>query len=570
MAGYAEGARQAQAERAADLASQKATWAAAQARAGAMVSQLASATEEYLAHFGPRDGVLTEQLIRAAFELAEAVVTCELRTSPDLAIEVAKRVLATLPTGPAVVRVNPGDEELLREAAGMLGTSRDAVTVMADPVVGPGGCIVTSGAKTVDARIEEALARARAALCSPADPLTSSYDGAAGYGAAGRDTGRGGTVSPAISLRERLDAAKAAARPRVTGRIRSVVGMSVTVEGVQAAIGEAVALYRPGGDLIAEVVAIDDDGLVCMPLGELSGIRSGATAEVAPGRLSVPVGEALRGRVVDALGRPIDGGPSLRGLPRVTTPGARRPTRCAGPWWTARCRSAYGPSTRWCPAAGASGWAYSRGQAWASRACLSMVARGTEADISVLALVGERGREVREMIEHDLGPTGLARRCRGRRHVRRARPDAPAGGPYRDADRRVVQGQRAPRRADDGQPHPLLHGPARGRAGRGRAAGNEGLPALGVRPAAPPPRARRCRRTGQHYRAVYRPRRRRRHERPHRRRLSFDPGRPHSAFPPVGYVRAFPQHRHPRVGFPCGAAGNDGRADRRRPPNSAG
>jgi flagellar assembly protein FliH len=185
MAGYAEGARQAQAERAADLASQKATWAAAQARAGAMVSQLASATEEYLAHFGPRDGVLTEQLIRAAFELAEAVVTCELRTSPDLAIEVAKRVLATLPTGPAVVRVNPGDEELLREAAGMLGTSRGAVTVMADPVVGPGGCIVTSGAKTVDARIEEALARARAALCSPADPLTSSYDGAAGYGAAG-------------------------------------------------------------------------------------------------------------------------------------------------------------------------------------------------------------------------------------------------------------------------------------------------------------------------------------------------------------------------------------------------
>ena len=64
--------------------------------------------------------------------------------------------------------------------------------------------------------------------------------------------------------------------------------MSVTVEGVQAAIGEAVALYRPGGDLIAEVVAIDDDGLVCMPLGELSGIRSGASAEVAPGRLRSP------------------------------------------------------------------------------------------------------------------------------------------------------------------------------------------------------------------------------------------------------------------------------------------
>jgi flagellar assembly protein FliH len=182
MAGYAEGARQAQAERAADLAAHKATWAAAQARAGALVSQLASATEGYVARFGPRDEVITEQLIRAAFELAEAVVTCELRTFPNLAIEVAKRVLATLPTGPAVVRVNPGDEQLLREAVGMLGGGRDAVTVMADPVVGPGGCIITSGARTVDARIEEALARARAAFCNPVDGSASSHDGAAGHG----------------------------------------------------------------------------------------------------------------------------------------------------------------------------------------------------------------------------------------------------------------------------------------------------------------------------------------------------------------------------------------------------
>jgi flagellar assembly protein FliH len=183
MAGYAEGARQAQAERAADLATQKATWAAAHARAGALVSQLASATEEYVSRFGPRDGVITEELVRAAFELAEAVVMCELRTSPDLALEVSKRVLATLPTGPAVVRVNPGDEPILREAASMLGGARDSVTVVADPNVGPGGCIVTSGAKTVDARIEEALNRARATFCSPGSTVRDSYEGAAGHGA---------------------------------------------------------------------------------------------------------------------------------------------------------------------------------------------------------------------------------------------------------------------------------------------------------------------------------------------------------------------------------------------------
>ena len=215
-------------------------------------------------------------------------------------------------------------------------------------------------------------------------------------------------MSPAISLRERLDAAKAAARPRVTGRIRSVVGMSVTVEGVQAAIGEAVALYRPGGDLIAEVVAIDDDGLVCMPLGELSGIRSGATAEVAPGRLSVPVGEALRGRVVDALGRPIDGGPSLRGLPRVTTPGTPpHPLRRA--MVDSQMPLGIRAIDTLVPCGRGQRMGIFAGSGVGKSSVLSMVARGTEADISVLALVGERGREVREMIEHDLGPTGLAR-----------------------------------------------------------------------------------------------------------------------------------------------------------------
>jgi flagellum-specific ATP synthase len=184
--------------------------------------------------------------------------------------------------------------------------------------------------------------------------------------------------------------------------------MSVTVEGVQAAIGEAVALYRPGGDLIAEVVAIDDDGLVCMPLGELSGIRSGATAEIAPGRLSVPVGEALRGRVVDALGRPIDGGPSLRGLPRVTTSGTPpHPLRRA--MVDSQMPLGIRAIDTLVPCGRGQRMGIFAGSGVGKSSVLSMVARGTEADISVLALVGERGREVREMIEHDLGPTGLAR-----------------------------------------------------------------------------------------------------------------------------------------------------------------
>jgi flagellar assembly protein FliH len=184
LAGYAEGARQAQAERAAELESQKNAWSANQARASALLGQLASATEQYVARFGPREAAMTEEVIAAAFELAAAVVGNELRSQPGRAIEVAKALLADLPTGPAIVRINPADEAMMTEAATALAaTRRDGLVVRADPAVGPGGCIVTSGATTVDARVEEALLRARAAFCEPnEDPDANVYQTAAGYG----------------------------------------------------------------------------------------------------------------------------------------------------------------------------------------------------------------------------------------------------------------------------------------------------------------------------------------------------------------------------------------------------
>ncbi len=163
MAGYAEGARQAQAETAADLAAHKAVHAAAQARAGALVSQLAGFAEEYLARCGARDVALTEQLTAAAFELAEAVVACELRLRPDRALQVAKAVLADLPTGPVVVRVHPEDERFMRDT--LAGAGDAGVTVVNDPAVGPGGCVVSCRGTTVDARVAEALRRARDAFC---------------------------------------------------------------------------------------------------------------------------------------------------------------------------------------------------------------------------------------------------------------------------------------------------------------------------------------------------------------------------------------------------------------------
>jgi flagellum-specific ATP synthase len=215
-------------------------------------------------------------------------------------------------------------------------------------------------------------------------------------------------VSTVISLQKRLDGAKQAAAPYSTGRVRSVVGMSVMVEGVEAAIGDAVTLARPSGELVAEVVAIDEDGLLCLALGDLNGIRAGATVELAPGRLTVPVGDALRGRVLDALGRPIDGGPSLRGLPRVATSGnPPHPLRRA--MVDSQLPLGVRVMDTLLPCGRGQRLGIFAGSGVGKSSLLSMIARGTEADVSVIALVGERGREVREMIEHDLGKEGMAR-----------------------------------------------------------------------------------------------------------------------------------------------------------------
>src|SRR5579875_1443527 len=174
MAGYAEGVRQAQAERAADLANHKAACAAAQARASSLLGHLAAAADEQLARLAGQSAALTEELV-------EAALGAELRCRPERALEAARQALAGLPPEPAVVRVNPQDEPLLRgglhsEPApatapaqpglhpSATARSGQAVTVVADPGVEPGGCIVTVGATTIDARVGQALARAREAF----------------------------------------------------------------------------------------------------------------------------------------------------------------------------------------------------------------------------------------------------------------------------------------------------------------------------------------------------------------------------------------------------------------------
>src|SRR3954447_15950135 len=204
-----------------------------------------------------------------------------------------------------------------------------------------------------------------------------------------------------------LERARDAARPARLGRVSELLGLQLRVTGLQAAVGDLLSV-ESAVPVLAEVVASGPTGLVCLPLGSTAGLTIGAPVHAAGGPLTINVGEALRGRVLDGLGRPIDGGPALDALPRVTVenpaPGAlSRPRINRQVGLGVRALDALVPCGR------GQRLGIMAGSGVGKSSLLSMVARGTDAEVSVIALVGERGREVREFIENDLGPEGLAR-----------------------------------------------------------------------------------------------------------------------------------------------------------------
>ncbi|GAB2518216.1 FliI/YscN family ATPase [Paramicrobacterium agarici] len=196
-----------------------------------------------------------------------------------------------------------------------------------------------------------------------------------------------------------------AARPERVGSVSQVLGLSVDVRGLTCPVGDMVTI---GDDVIAEVVATTRDRLRCMPLSPLGGIIAGAPVRAHGRPLTVPTGRALLGRVLDGLGRPIDGKGPLAGAPRVTLdhepPSVMGRSRISSPL-TLGVRAL---DTLTTVGLGQRIGLFA-GSGVGKSSLMSMIARGTDAEVSVVALVGERGREVREFLEDDLGPEGLAR-----------------------------------------------------------------------------------------------------------------------------------------------------------------
>jgi flagellum-specific ATP synthase len=195
------------------------------------------------------------------------------------------------------------------------------------------------------------------------------------------------------------------------GKVSRVVGLIAEGRGIKAPLGSICHLVPDDGNaqpIAAEVVGFKDDGVQFMPYGELRGIRPGSLIQNSSTPPLFPVGEHFLGRALDAFGNPMDGGepvapsayypvfqdpPNPLERPRIHEPldvGVRAIngllTLGKGQRVGIMAGSGVGKST-----------------------LMGMMARYTKADINVIGLIGERGREVVEFMERDLGPEGMAR-----------------------------------------------------------------------------------------------------------------------------------------------------------------
>jgi len=195
---------------------------------------------------------------------------------------------------------------------------------------------------------------------------------------------------------------------KFNGRVTRVVGLTVESKGPDAFLGEMCKIsLQNGKNALAEVVGFREESVILMPYEDVSGLKMGCEVIRTNKVLEVGVSRKMIGRVFDGLGRPIDGKPFVPEdrYPLTNTPPNPLKRRRIKDPLPVGIRSIDGFIT----VGKGQRIGIFAGSGVGKSTLLGMIARNTTADINVLALIGERGREVREFIERDLGEEGLKR-----------------------------------------------------------------------------------------------------------------------------------------------------------------
>lgn len=194
------------------------------------------------------------------------------------------------------------------------------------------------------------------------------------------------------------------------GKIENIVGMTIEASGGKAAIGDICYIYNENAQeqVLAEVVGFKNEKILLMPYENMMGMSAGNFVRNTRGQLRVPVGDFLKGRIIDALGRPIDGLPAFHAKNFIavqnsyTNPLSRPPIAERMNFGIKAIDGllSIGKGQR---------MGIFAGSGVGKSTLMGMIAKNVKADINVIALVGERGREVLEFAQNDLGKEGLER-----------------------------------------------------------------------------------------------------------------------------------------------------------------
>jgi flagellum-specific ATP synthase len=208
---------------------------------------------------------------------------------------------------------------------------------------------------------------------------------------------------------DRLSAKLRVAEPRKSGTLARLVGMRLEARGLMAPLGACCEVVDPAGARIeAEVVGFNDQTLYLMPFTEPQGIGPGASVRVINPSASVGLGPELLGRVIDGRGEPLDGKPAPRCDTRLSLQGRPVNPMERGPInqvLDVGVKAINGMLTLGC----GQRIGLIAGSGVGKSVLLGMLTRYTQADVVVIGLIGERGREVQAFIEESLGPEGLAK-----------------------------------------------------------------------------------------------------------------------------------------------------------------
>jgi len=194
------------------------------------------------------------------------------------------------------------------------------------------------------------------------------------------------------------------------GKVTRVIGLMIEAKGPESSVGDVCYIHVAGGrkKIAAEVVGFREQHVLLMPFSTVQDIAPGCIVEATGKPLQVKVGVELIGKVLDSLGQPLDGGALPKGLRSLSIeqeppnpllrPPIAEPVEVGVRLIDSLLTVGKGQRV-----------GIFAGSGVGKSTLLGMIARNTNADINVIALIGERGREVREFIERDLGPEGLAR-----------------------------------------------------------------------------------------------------------------------------------------------------------------